>query len=429
MKTFIRGALTTAFTAAAILTAAPQQTQATPQPSQRADIENLQIKYDALKRNDPNDILTQVIFVPRALDKPTFAAYGIAKDNAYGDVARFMANAVKDRYGTKPAFHEIQSRVLSFGGREMIDLAHTYSPRQILALVRDANGHEHTTCFAAMPEPIKDVEKELQALVGMQGYVGNNGEYYDGSNADNPYTYHMDIPLSQEAWTSFKTHYAAASCLLNRNNPQVEAMMKDRRGAHIIRNLGFAFAAIMAARDGYPEILDVLPDYMAAVTHNLGGYPMDYNYAQLLEPTAMGQNGLQGSTMLEGGQGGFQISYPIPVLDELNAQWKARPGDLKAQPVAYIFALALEETQRLTPDDKQFMALLADIIMPYDPVPDDMVDKQYEQLMLERAEIGGKRLNNCVTPSESWQKRIDKNTGKSYWDGRNRKIWTPPLCP
>jgi hypothetical protein len=412
MKKFIVGALTVLFSATAA--------GATHLPGgQRSEIDRLQAIYDEVEKSDGADMISHVIITPHPDDEATLGQYLVHDNTSSKRVAAFMSRAAFKKFNT-----DVEAPLVA----AILDNHSGYFYRQKGAAptrlhVNIINRQKHNNaCFAFMPEKITDLKKEILAFIGMEGYTGNNGIHYDGSNSDHPFEYDFDIPISIKAWQSFKTHYNAALCLIDFKIAALQNL--DEHSDNTMRNAQIAFAAVMAARDGYPEVLPFLADFMAATMHNLGSYRDNYNIMQLVENGANTNNGA-GTSWRGSSSGGFQIMYPVFLLDQLAHIWDVS-DKLKIATNQQIFPSILEFAANYSFNESEMRSLTA-IIMPFDKAPAHMIDPVLTDRLQARSKKGAKKLGLCITPSKTWQE-YGEQEGKDFWAQRNKDYWTPPVC-
>lgn len=371
-----------------------------------AERQRLQALYDAVDSKDTAGPQSHVVFLPETSDQNILAAV--------------IAQAAKDKFGAHITLEDINDRI--FQHSALIPLSTEGRPIGVTADIHGPQGSEFA-CFAFMAPKLPDMKADMLASIGLKNYTGNNGIVYDGSSRDNPYEYSFNIPISPEAWHSYKKHLAAAQCLIDtENNPAFGGNRPDEKAQSAIHNAATGFAAIMAARDGYPEIMPFLADYIAATVHNPGNY-QDYGvYALLVDPSIPTPRPQLGAAH----SGGYQMNYPVELLDNLNKIWN-RSNNIKNLPVADLYPAILQLAMQTAFDEKD-MANLFDITQPELPPGHQWLDTKLQEKLLKRAERGAKNLNLCVSFSKTWEANGQKD-GKDYWANRRQDIWTPPVCP
>lgn len=370
-------------------------------PGERPEIERLQTLYDDITAVPGlGDLLSRIVFVPLPEDIPTYNQYGIASYTAEGRMSEFMAEAIDDKMDAFIAVPAIAEWVLGSGltGDDFIGGRSKYAPFSISALVKSYYD-EVFACFTAMPERDFDLKGDILGFMGIK--PGGH------RRMQAPFEYHFDVPVSHKAWRNFRAHYAAAQCLMDyRNNPKLNGQRLSNTDHFAMQSVPVIFAAVMAARDGYPEILPFLADIYAATIHNSRSYRMHYSYAQILEE-GLEIDGM-GTILRENQSGGVQILNPVAMLDKMAATWKN--GDtLKTVDIGELYAMTLRKTLRDTTENK--MLTFLETLMPSIGVPN--ADHAYRQQLLDRASLGATRLNMCVTPSVYWEQ-----ADKSYWQNR-----------
>ncbi len=258
--------------------------------------------------------LSNILFLPSINDDAAYADLGFDGPNKALNISALMSFVVGMKFDADVPAQDIYDHVIN---DEFVAADRGLEPVSLSALVKTPTAAKFA-CMAFVPAPNPDVEKEIKAFTGQDEYMGNDGFMHDAVNYKAPYTYHADMPISAEAWHNFKTHYTAAQCLVDHNNP---FQLDEHTKADYILNAATGFAALMTARDGRPEILAFLADYLAASVHNTGSYDASYVYAQLIDKNAGLYDGM-GTSWREGQSGGYQMSYVVPLLDSLKEEWK-----------------------------------------------------------------------------------------------------------
>lgn len=422
-RLFING-LCAAFT---VINLGPAQAQTMDNlKGERAKIERLQKQYDDLYATSSlKGALSQIIIMPQPEDIITYNEFDIRAHNAETRLARFMVQTVKNRFHIAALADVISQstekykviddpekiiekhilRDLSDFHDGSISERPPYTPLSISALVKNYN-QEFFACFTAMPDPSFDLKDDIKGFLGLE-----TGGFRTPSAA---FEYDFDVPISDTAWQNFRAHYAVSQCLIDdRNNPNLSGYRLSDTEDFALSILPIAFAAVMSARDGHPEIMEFLADLYAATIHNSGSYNLRYNYAQILEK-GIEIDGMGTTIRAQQRGGSVFITNPIDTLDSLNKMWNEN-DILQTSDIGKLLDIVRDDIASHITKERIYAFIRATQYIDENDesaaIPSSYYDEGYFEILMHRAFKGSLNLDMCVTPSEYWS-RPDKDLSK-----------------